>query len=160
MPWFNGNYPPSYKNQPKKIRDKATEIANEVLKTTHNEGEAIATGLKQAGYILRRKNQKKKLEFAELFPGSGSWPANHCPWRNRVKGECLPLTEWTFLPRCWRVTFLWWWSRGMAGLWVRRLSSSRWLEHFRFSSYLVCALPGLSRYADRYCRPPARRQVK
>jgi len=24
------------------------EIANEVLKTTHNEGEAIATGLKQA----------------------------------------------------------------------------------------------------------------
>jgi uncharacterized protein YdaT len=48
MPWYNGNYPPSYKNQPKKIRDKATEIANEVLKTTGNEGEAIATGLKQA----------------------------------------------------------------------------------------------------------------
>jgi len=32
MPWHNGDYPPSYKNQPKKIRDKATEIANEVLK--------------------------------------------------------------------------------------------------------------------------------
>ncbi len=48
MPWYNGDYPPSYKNQPKKIRDKAIEIANEVLKTTGNEGEAIATGLKQA----------------------------------------------------------------------------------------------------------------
>lgn len=30
------------------LRDKATEIANEVLKTIGNEGEAIATDLKQA----------------------------------------------------------------------------------------------------------------
>ena len=30
------------------MREKAVEIANEVLKTTGNEGEAIATGLKQA----------------------------------------------------------------------------------------------------------------
>jgi uncharacterized protein YdaT len=30
------------------MREKATEIANEVLKRTGNEGEAIATGLKQA----------------------------------------------------------------------------------------------------------------
>ena len=48
MPWYNGDYPPSYKNQPKYLRDKATEIANEVLKSTGNEGEAIATGLKRA----------------------------------------------------------------------------------------------------------------
>ena len=48
MPWYNGVYPPSYKNQPKYLRDKAVEIANEVLKSTHNEGEAIATGLKRA----------------------------------------------------------------------------------------------------------------
>jgi uncharacterized protein YdaT len=46
MPWHNGDYPPSYKNQSKKIRDKATAIANEVLRTAGNEGEAIATGLK------------------------------------------------------------------------------------------------------------------
>jgi uncharacterized protein YdaT len=58
MPWYNGDYPPSYKNQPKKIRDKATEIANEVLKTTGNEGEAIATGLKQARAYFA--NEKKK----------------------------------------------------------------------------------------------------
>ncbi|MEZ2335325.1 hypothetical protein AB6735_06805 [Mucilaginibacter sp. RCC_168] len=58
MPWYNGNYPPSYKNQPKKIREKATEIANEVLRTTGNEGEAIATGLKQARAFFA--NEKKK----------------------------------------------------------------------------------------------------
>ncbi|WP_214070089.1 hypothetical protein [Mucilaginibacter sp. dw_454] len=48
MPWYNGDYPPSYKNQPPYLREKAVEIANEVLKSTGNEGEAIATGLKQA----------------------------------------------------------------------------------------------------------------
>jgi uncharacterized protein YdaT len=48
MPWPKGDYPPSYKNQPQYLREKAVEIANEVLKTTGNEGEAIATGLKQA----------------------------------------------------------------------------------------------------------------
>jgi hypothetical protein len=60
MPWHNGDYPPSYKNQPKKIRDKATEIANEVLKTTGNEGEAIATGLKQARLHFKKEEEAKK----------------------------------------------------------------------------------------------------
>ena len=59
MPWYNGDYPPSYKNQPKKIRDKATEIANEVLKTTGNEGEAIATGLKQARAHFAKEKEKQ-----------------------------------------------------------------------------------------------------
>lgn len=44
MPWHNGDYSPSYKNQPKKIRDKAMEIANEVLKTTGNEGDRPEAG--------------------------------------------------------------------------------------------------------------------
>ncbi len=60
MPWSKGDYPPSYKNQPKKIRDKAVEIANEVLKTTHNEGEAIATGLKQARLHFKKLEEEKK----------------------------------------------------------------------------------------------------
>ena len=59
MPWYNGDYPPSYKNQSKKIRDKATEIANEVLKTTGNEGEAIATGLKLAREHFAKETAKK-----------------------------------------------------------------------------------------------------
>ena len=62
MPWPKGEYPPSYKNQPKKIRDKATEIANEVLKTTGNEGEAIATGLKQARAHFANEKKKAKDE--------------------------------------------------------------------------------------------------
>ncbi|MCC8424724.1 hypothetical protein [Mucilaginibacter sp. UR6-11] len=48
MPWYNGDYPPSYKNQPPKLREKAVEIANEILKDSGDEGIAIATGLKKA----------------------------------------------------------------------------------------------------------------
>ncbi len=32
MPWYNGDYPPSYKNKPVTVREKATEIANALLK--------------------------------------------------------------------------------------------------------------------------------
>ena len=48
MPWYNGDYPPSYKNQPVDLRNKATEIANELLLHGADEGVAIATGLKRA----------------------------------------------------------------------------------------------------------------
>lgn len=48
MPWYNGDYPPSYKNQPVALRNKATEIANELLLHGAPEGIAIATGLKKA----------------------------------------------------------------------------------------------------------------
>ena len=58
MPWPKGDYPPSYKNQPKYLREKAVEIANEVLKTTGNEGEAIATGLKQARVHFKNHPQE------------------------------------------------------------------------------------------------------
>ena len=48
MPWYNGDYPPSYKNQPVRLREQATEIANELLIHGADEGIAIATGLKRA----------------------------------------------------------------------------------------------------------------
>jgi len=60
MPWYNGDYPPSYKNQPQYLRDKATEIANEVLKSTGNEGEAIATGLKRAREYFEEHPEEKE----------------------------------------------------------------------------------------------------
>ena len=64
MPWTKGDYPPSYKNEPKYIRDKATEIANEVLESTGDEGVAIATGLKHAREYFEdhptKKNAKDK----------------------------------------------------------------------------------------------------
>ncbi|GAA4200055.1 hypothetical protein GCM10022289_11350 [Pedobacter jeongneungensis] len=48
MPWYNGDYPPSYKNQPVFLREKAVEIANALLAEGLEEGLAIATGLKRA----------------------------------------------------------------------------------------------------------------
>jgi len=57
MPWYNGDFPPSYKNQPVKLRIKAIEIANTLLKEGVEEGIAIATGLKRAREFFR--NEKK-----------------------------------------------------------------------------------------------------
>lgn len=54
MPWYNGDYPPSYKNQPVKIREKAVEIANEMLLHGTDEGVAIATGLKRARQFFKK----------------------------------------------------------------------------------------------------------
>jgi len=60
MPWYNGDYPPSYKNQPVALREKAVEIANALLKDGAEEGIAIATGLKQAREFFDNKKSKKK----------------------------------------------------------------------------------------------------
>jgi uncharacterized protein YdaT len=60
MPWYNGDYPPSYKNQPAKLRKKAVEIANEVLKDGADEGIAIATGLKRARQFFADQQAAKQ----------------------------------------------------------------------------------------------------
>lgn len=60
MPWFNGDYPPSYKNQPAALRQKAVEIANELLMHGTAEGIAIATGLKRARAFFAGENKKEK----------------------------------------------------------------------------------------------------
>ncbi len=60
MPWYNGDYPPSYKNQPLKIREKATEIANALLAEGMEEGIAIATGLKRAREHFNKRNESNK----------------------------------------------------------------------------------------------------
>tara|TARA_R110002020_G_scaffold254617_1_gene468380 strand:- start:66820 stop:66999 length:180 start_codon:yes stop_codon:yes gene_type:complete len=59
MPWNNGDFPPSYKNQPVYLRNKATEIANEILKENGDEGMAIATGLKKAKEYFAKHPEKK-----------------------------------------------------------------------------------------------------
>ena len=60
MPWYNGDYPPSYKNQPLELRNKALEIANELLLHGADEGIAIATGLKRARAFFADKSLKGK----------------------------------------------------------------------------------------------------
>jgi uncharacterized protein YdaT len=57
MPWYNGDYPPSYKNQPVKLREKAVEIANSLLKDGVEEGIAIATGLKRARQYFKDEEE-------------------------------------------------------------------------------------------------------
>ncbi len=64
MPWYNGDYPPSYKNQSVELRNKATEIANELLLHGVDEGTAIATGLKRA----RAYFEEKGLETTSAQP--------------------------------------------------------------------------------------------
>ena len=58
MPWYNGTYPPSYKNQPVKLRTKAVEIANELILNGASEGVAIATGLKKAREFFTPKKKR------------------------------------------------------------------------------------------------------
>jgi uncharacterized protein YdaT len=55
MPWYNGNFPPSYKNQPIPLREKAVEIANQLLEQGTDEGIAIATGLKRARLFFKKQ---------------------------------------------------------------------------------------------------------
>ena len=59
MPWYNGDYPLSYKNQPVELRNKATEIANELLLHGTEEGIAIAAGLKRARGLFAKKANGK-----------------------------------------------------------------------------------------------------
>jgi uncharacterized protein YdaT len=60
MPWYNGEYPPSYKNQPPQLRAKAVEIANSLLVEGVDEGIAIATGLKLARKFFKENKIDKK----------------------------------------------------------------------------------------------------
>ncbi|RDC55978.1 hypothetical protein DU508_14075 [Pedobacter chinensis] len=64
MPWYNGDYPPSYKNQPIPLREKAVEIANALLQEGVEEGIAIATGLKRARtYFENEEGQGEREDF-------------------------------------------------------------------------------------------------
>lgn len=69
MPWYNGDYPPSYKNQPVALREKAVEIANALLKDGTDEGIAIATGLKLAREFF--DGRKNKNPGKENKPAAG-----------------------------------------------------------------------------------------
>jgi uncharacterized protein YdaT len=64
MPWYNGDYPPSYKNQPPELRNKATGIANELLLNGAPEGVAIAIGLKKAREFFSRRPRQPKAQPA------------------------------------------------------------------------------------------------
>lgn len=60
MPWYNGDFPPSYKNLSLQLRKKAVEIANALLEEGAEEGIAIATGLKRAREHFAGNAKKKR----------------------------------------------------------------------------------------------------
>jgi uncharacterized protein YdaT len=73
MPWYNGDFPPSYKNQPIQLREKAVEIANELLLHGADEGIAIATGLKRARLVLKKgKAGSGKLDAIKKSKSNGA----------------------------------------------------------------------------------------
>jgi uncharacterized protein YdaT len=65
MPWYHGDFPPSYKNQPVWLREKAVEIANKLLEEGMEEGVAIATGLKKAREYFAKQGQENNEVKAE-----------------------------------------------------------------------------------------------
>lgn len=48
MPWSKNDYPDAMKNLDEKTRNKAIEIANELLKDDYNEGRAISIAISRA----------------------------------------------------------------------------------------------------------------
>ena len=61
MPWTNGNFPPSYKNQPLRLRQKAVDIANNLLKEGVEEEVAVAMGLKRAREFFVKEKMDKAI---------------------------------------------------------------------------------------------------
>ncbi|KDN55475.1 DUF2188 domain-containing protein [Flavobacterium seoulense] len=61
MPWTKKNYPDAMKNLSVKIRNKAIEIANAILRDGKlDEGAAIATSISKAKETVENKSDKKK----------------------------------------------------------------------------------------------------
>ena len=71
MPWYNGDYPPSYKNQPPVLREKAVEIANQLLGQGVDEGIAIATGLKRARLFFKKQEKASTEKNHTEAPPTG-----------------------------------------------------------------------------------------
>ncbi|HEY4289284.1 MAG TPA: hypothetical protein VGN00_19420 [Puia sp.] len=69
MPWHNGNYPALYQNQPVRLRQKAVEIANNLVRNGVDEASAIEMGLRKARdfFLTQRNNRRVDMELP-AFP--------------------------------------------------------------------------------------------
>lgn len=86
MPWTHGNYPESMKNFEPRVRDKAVEIANALLKDGYEEGRAIAIATAQAkewnenhpvhesaDHNGTKNHNSKKRGNLHVVPHDGNW---------------------------------------------------------------------------------------
>lgn len=63
MPWHNGKYPACYEHQPLRLRQKAVEIANNLVSKGVDETVAIETGLKKAReFFLAQRPQYRSID--------------------------------------------------------------------------------------------------
>lgn len=83
MPWSPGDYPASMKNLDPKVRRKAIEVANAVLKETGDEGKAISVGIAQAkkGGDIKADHQLsiKELTMAQADESTPTAPQQYVP---------------------------------------------------------------------------------
>ena len=68
MPWHNGNYPSLYQNQPVRLRQKAVEIANNLLRNGVDEASAIDMGLRKARDFFLERSQRMIDTELPAFP--------------------------------------------------------------------------------------------
>lgn len=60
--WHNGNYPSSYRHQPVRLRQKAMEIANNLVAKGVDEASAAETGLRKAReFFLSRASRSGRI---------------------------------------------------------------------------------------------------
>ena len=70
MSWTNGCYPAAYRNQPVRLRQKAVELANNMVMNGVEESVAIREGLRKARDFFLAQSAAKKPVDADLpaFP--------------------------------------------------------------------------------------------
>ena len=63
MSWTNGSYPAVYRNQPVRLRQKAVEIANNLMMNGIDENSAIKEGLERAReFFLSEESRKSGID--------------------------------------------------------------------------------------------------
>ncbi|WP_331581902.1 hypothetical protein [Puia sp.] len=70
MSWSNGSYPAAYRNQPVRLRQKAVEIANNLMVNGVDEGSAIREALERAREFFLTQHARRKSVDTDL----PAWP--------------------------------------------------------------------------------------
>ncbi|WP_153730532.1 DUF2188 domain-containing protein [Sporosarcina obsidiansis] len=92
MPWSKNDYPTSMKNLEPKVRDKAIEIANALLRENYEEGRAISIGTAQAHEYVEGKSEDRP--HYEVKPRQDEWifkkaGSNHVQFKEQTKNDLL-----------------------------------------------------------------------
>ena len=68
MSWTNGSYPAAYRNQPVRLRQKAVEIANNLMDRGMSERAAIEEGMQRAREFFLSQRTKNLDTRLPAFP--------------------------------------------------------------------------------------------